>query len=74
MLPPPAHEQPVPTPVSGIGGTRLLPGVPFAAIRGVRPLELDLYLPVESSTPAPVVVFLHGGGWRAGSRHGAAPA
>jgi acetyl esterase/lipase len=39
----------------------------------VRPLELDLHLP-GSGGPAPVVVFLHGGGWRLGSRHSAGPA
>jgi acetyl esterase/lipase len=50
----------------------VLSGVPYAALPGSRPLELDLYLPAES--PAPVVVFLHGGGWRLGSRHSAGPA
>jgi acetyl esterase/lipase len=52
----------------------VLRGVPFAALPGARPLELDLYLPPEGSGPPPVVVFLHGGGWRLGSRHGAGPA
>jgi acetyl esterase/lipase len=73
-LPPPAHEQPLPPAHPGAGGTRLLLGVPYAAIPGVRPLELDLYLPAESDGPVPVVVFLHGGGWRLGSRHLAGPA
>ena len=50
-------------------GTWLLAGVPYAAIPGSRPLELDLYLPADAAKPAPVVVFLHGGGWRLGSRH-----
>ena len=72
-LPPPAHEQPLPAPLPGAGGTRLLPGVPYAAARGVRPLELDLVLPPDSGSPAPVVVFLHGGGWQVGSRHSAGP-
>ena len=36
---------------------------------GVRPLELDLWLPPDGDGPVPVVVFLHGGGWRLGSRH-----
>jgi acetyl esterase/lipase len=73
-LPPPAHALPLPAPHAGAGGVRLLPGVPYAAIPGIRPLELDLYLPAESDGPVPVVVFLHGGGWRLGSRSTAGPA
>jgi acetyl esterase/lipase len=73
-FPPPAHEQPLPTAIEGVGGARLLPGVPYAAIPGIRPLELDLHLPPQADGPAPVVVFLHGGGWRVGSRHTPGPA
>jgi acetyl esterase/lipase len=72
-LPPPAHAAPLPPARTGAGGVRVLSGVPYAALPGARPLELDLYLPV-SGAPAPVVVFLHGGGWRLGSRHSAGPA
>jgi acetyl esterase/lipase len=72
-LPPSAHAAPLPAPRPGPDGTRALLGVPYAAIPGVRPLELDLYLPAAGS-PAPVVVFLHGGGWRLGSRRSAGPA
>ncbi|MGY1835983.1 alpha/beta hydrolase fold domain-containing protein [Blastococcus sp. SYSU DS0510] len=49
-----------------------MPGVPYAGWPGTRPLELDLHLPAGAD-PVPVVVFLHGGGWRLGSRHGAGP-
>jgi len=73
-LPPPAHELPLPAPHPGDGGVRLLLGVPYAATRGIRPLELDLVLPPEGDGPVPVVVFLHGGGWQVGSRHSAGPA
>jgi acetyl esterase/lipase len=72
-LPPPAHAAPLPPARTGAGGVRVLSGVPYAALPGARPLELDLYLPVAGA-PAPVVVFLHGGGWRLGSRHSAGPA
>jgi len=32
--------------------------------------KLDLYLPEKSEGPLPVVVWIHGGGWRAGSKSG----
>jgi len=35
---------------------------------GEHRLLLDLYLPPKSSTPAPLVVWIHGGAWRAGSK------
>ena len=47
--------------------------MPYAAIPGIRPLELDLYLPQGGDGPVPAVVFLHGGGWRLGSRHAVGP-
>jgi acetyl esterase/lipase len=71
-LPPPAHEAPLPPPRGAGDGVSVLAGVPYAALPGARPLELDLYLP--AGRPAPVVVFVHGGGWRLGSRHSAGPA
>ena len=54
----------------------MLSGVPYAALPGARPLELDLYLPPSDGrpSPAPVAVFLHGGGWRLGSRRSLGPA
>ncbi|MCW2635049.1 MAG: putative esterase [Blastococcus sp.] len=73
LPPPPAHVAPLPPARAGSGGTRLLLGVPYAAIPGVRPLELDLVLPPETGNPVPLVVFLHGGGWRMGSRHSLGP-
>jgi acetyl esterase/lipase len=72
-LPPPAHAAPLPPAHPGPGGSRVLLGVPYAALPGARPLELDLYLPAGDG-PAPVVVFLHGGGWRLGSRRSGGPA
>ncbi|MGY1829189.1 alpha/beta hydrolase fold domain-containing protein [Geodermatophilus sp. SYSU D01180] len=72
-LPPPAHAAPLPAPSPGPDGTRVLSGVAYAALPGTRPLELDLYLP-PGDGPHPVVLFLHGGGWRLGSRHSGGPA
>ena len=74
FIPPAAHDAPLPPARAAAAGTRVLPGVPYAALPGIRPLELDVWLPPESRTPSPAVLFLHGGGWRAGSRHLAGPA
>ena len=41
--------------------------VPYAVRPGYRPLQLDLYEPAAKG-PHPVVLFLHGGGWRLGTR------
>jgi acetyl esterase/lipase len=72
--PPPAHDAPLPAVLTVPSGVRLLAGVPYAAIPGSRPLELDLWLPPITEEHPPVAVFLHGGGWRMGSRHSAGPA
>lgn len=45
---------------------RVLRDVVFSSPLGYRPLSLDLYLPEAEHVP--VVLFAHGGGWRAGSR------
>ena len=47
------------------GDTRVTTGVEYAARLGFRPLLLDLHLP-PGDGPFPVVVFVHGGGWRVG--------
>ncbi|MDE0867209.1 MAG: alpha/beta hydrolase [Rubripirellula sp.] len=36
--------------------------------RETVPLQLDFYLPTEQHGPAPLVVWVHGGAWRSGSR------
>ncbi len=45
--------------------------------RGEHALKLDLYLPgpnaVGRERPAPLVVLVHGGGWRSGTRENMAP-
>jgi acetyl esterase/lipase len=38
------------------------------ATAGDRALHLDLYRPAPSASPAPVVLWLHGGAWRMGSK------
>jgi acetyl esterase/lipase len=47
--------------------------LPFAATAGYRPLELDLHRP-PAADPLPVVIYLHGGGWRLGTRELVSPA
>ena len=74
LTPPPAHDAPLPPALETAGGTRLRPGAAYAALPRARPLEMDVWLPPHSGDPAPAVLFLHGGGWRAGSRHQAGPA
>jgi acetyl esterase/lipase len=70
---PPAHLAALPAARAGAGSTRLLLGVAYAATPGVRQLEVDLYLPPAGQAPPPLVVFVHGGGWRVGSRHSVGP-
>jgi len=33
-----------------------------------KPLQLDIYRPKNLEKPAPLLVFIHGGGWRSGQR------
>jgi acetyl esterase/lipase len=44
-----------------------VPDLSYGDVLGYRPLELDLYLP-QAGQPVPVIVQVHGGGWRRGSR------
>ena len=46
---------------------RQVPSLVYGEVLGYRPLELDLYLP-QTDGSAPVIVYVHGGGWRRGSR------
>lgn len=45
----------------------------YGVVSGYRPLELDLYRP-EPDGQTPVIVHVHGGGWRRGSRREPLPA
>jgi len=59
--------QPLPTPQLRHPGTRSYSDIEFAAWEGYRPLLMDVHLPAASG-PAGLVVYVHGGGWRRGSR------
>lgn len=49
------------------GAYRVAEGIAFAPDRG---LKLDVWAPRATGHPLPVVIFLYGGGWVAGSRGG----
>ena len=51
----------------GPASAEILRDIEFAKPNG-HALKLDLYLPHDRSVPVPVVVFVHGGGWKNGSR------
>jgi acetyl esterase/lipase len=46
---------------------QVLTDLEFAAPKG-KPLLLDLFLPIGVEKPPPIIVWLHGGGWRIGDR------
>ena len=45
----------------------LVPDIEFAK-HDDKSLQLDLYLPRDLKHPVPTLVFIHGGGWKGGSR------
>jgi acetyl esterase/lipase len=54
-------------------GVTLLGDVTYASVAD-RKLPLDLYYRPQAEKPVPVVIWIHGGGWRKGSKSGAGPA
>ncbi len=62
---PPKHGQ-VPKPVTTESGN-IRYDVSYALISGFRPLELQLFLP-QATEPAPLIVWIHGGGYAGGTR------
>jgi acetyl esterase/lipase len=63
----PARFLPPPEPFVRADGARHFSGVTYAVPFGYRPLQLDLWVPA-TATPAPLVVYIHGGGWMFGDR------
>jgi acetyl esterase/lipase len=66
-------ELSLPHPARPATGVRLLRGAVYAFPDGSRPLTVDLWLPEYATGPVPVVVFVHGGGWRKGMRDDVGP-
>jgi acetyl esterase/lipase len=52
---------------------RFIGGLAYSAPIGFRPLLLDLYRPAVGADPAPLIVFVHGGGWLRGDRSMVSP-
>ena len=48
-------------------GVKLIQDIEYAKHDGVG-LKLDLYVPKEIKGSVPVIVFVHGGGWKNGSK------
>lgn len=50
-------------------GVKTIRNIEYANPGGIRSLLLDLYLPTKDyDKPLPVVMWIHGGGWRKGSK------
>jgi len=48
-------------------GIREIKNIEYKNING-NSLQLDMYIPDNILKPAPLLVFIHGGGWRSGDR------
>jgi len=57
-----------PREVTHPSGVSIQLGIEYARV-GDRSLALDLYRPEAIDDPLPVIIWLHGGGWRAGDKH-----
>lgn len=63
--PPITHHPPLST--AGLQGATSWTGLSYALVDGYRPMVLDIHVP-QTNSPAPVVVWVHGGGWASGDR------
>lgn len=58
----------------GATGDVAYENIVYAVEEGYRPLFLDLHVPASANVhPAPLIVWVHGGGWAFGSRRRQAP-
>ncbi|WP_308315667.1 alpha/beta hydrolase [Streptomyces sp. ISL-100] len=69
LLTPPAPDRlPLPPAAHPAPDVRLLRGAVYSTPGNTRPLELDLWLPEQPPGRLPVIVCIHGGAWRTGTR------
>ncbi len=72
FLPPSLYEEPLPT-VDCAWGIQYphdivgLRDITYKTVTGYRPLKLDLYVPRDTRTRHPAVIWIHGGGWELGN-------
>ncbi|MCX8082008.1 MAG: alpha/beta hydrolase [bacterium] len=64
--------QQLPTKLLFPEGTKVFRDIEYAKSEGVK-LLMDIYIP-ESEKPLPLVVWIHGGGWKSGSKENCYPA
>lgn len=65
--PEPALGDPMPERrVAFPGGVTASTDIVFSTIPGYRPITLDLYRATSASSPQPLVIYIHGGGWMNG--------
>lgn len=62
-----AQEKPKPKPPVLPAGTQVLRALEYVA-NGHERQKLDIYLPQKAVRPMPLVVWVHGGGWRGGNK------
>ncbi len=55
---------------SGLTFTQVLTDVTYCTADDGLDLKMDMYFPIKPADPAPVVMFVHGGGWVAGTKAG----
>jgi acetyl esterase/lipase len=63
---------PVPAQALAPGGVVVTPNVAYGADQGEQ-LRLDVYQPPAATSPSPIVMLIHGGGWVSGDKQDAAP-
>jgi len=53
------------------GGVTGHPDLTYSQVQGYRPTTLDLYTPAKGKSAKPLVIYIHGGGWNAGTSRNA---